>query len=49
MKLDGMPIGAVDWREVDAVGHAGETGSATARPRSGSGAPAGPVSAPISS
>jgi hypothetical protein len=33
MKLEGMPIGAVDWSEVAAVGHAGETGSATARSR----------------
>ena len=33
MKLDGLPIGAVDWRQVPAVGHAGETGSATARSR----------------
>src|ERR1043166_3824227 len=31
MKLDGLTIGAIDWREVEAVGHAGETGSATAR------------------
>ena len=28
MKLDGVPIGAVDWRKIATVGHAGETGSA---------------------
>ena len=33
MKLDDLPIGAVDWRQVPAVGHAGETGSTTARTR----------------
>jgi uncharacterized cupin superfamily protein len=33
MKLDALPIGAVDWRQIPAVGHAGETGSATARTR----------------
>jgi hypothetical protein len=33
MKLDGLPIGAVDWRRVPAVRHAGETGAATARTR----------------
>src|ERR1043166_1401505 len=31
MKLDGLPIGAIDWRGVEAVGHPGETGSAAAR------------------
>ena len=33
MRLEGLPIGAVDWRDVEEVGHAGETGSATARAR----------------
>jgi hypothetical protein len=33
MKLDGPPIGAIDWSEVEGVAHAGETGSATARSR----------------
>lgn len=33
MKLDGLPIGAIDWRKVPVVAHAGETGSATARTR----------------
>ena len=33
MKLNGVPIGAVDWRQVPTVAHAGETGSATARSR----------------
>ena len=33
MKLDGLPIGAIDWRGVEAVGHPGETGSAAARAR----------------
>src|ERR1043166_4001487 len=33
MKLDGLPIGAVDWRQVAPVAHAGETGTATARTR----------------
>jgi hypothetical protein len=31
MKLDGVPIGAVDWRQVPTATHAGETGSAIAR------------------
>jgi hypothetical protein len=33
MKLDGLPIGAVDWRAVEAVTQAGETGSATSHTR----------------
>jgi hypothetical protein len=33
MKLDGVPIGAVDWRQVPTITQAGETGSATARSR----------------
>jgi uncharacterized cupin superfamily protein len=33
MKLQRLPIGAVDWRKVPAVAHKGETGSATARAR----------------
>src|SRR5437899_12140283 len=33
MKLDGLPLGAVDWTQIPAVGHAGETGTATARTR----------------
>lgn len=33
MKLESLPIGAVDWRQMPEVGHAGETGSATARSR----------------
>ena len=33
MKLDGVSIGAVDWRQMPAVAQAGETGSATARSR----------------
>ena len=33
MKLDSVSIGAVDWRQVPAIAHAGETGSATARSR----------------
>jgi hypothetical protein len=33
MKLEGLPIGAVDWRQVPAVSHAGETGGAAPRSR----------------
>jgi hypothetical protein len=33
MKLEGLPIGVVDWGQVPAADHAGETGSATARSR----------------
>ena len=31
MRLENLPIGAVDWHKVAAAGHAGETGTATAR------------------
>jgi hypothetical protein len=31
MKLENLAIGAVDWRRLPAVAHAGETGTATAR------------------
>jgi uncharacterized cupin superfamily protein len=31
MKLEGLPIGVVDWGRVPSADHAGETGSATAR------------------
>jgi hypothetical protein len=31
MKLDGLSIGAVDWRQVPTMTQAGETGSAIAR------------------
>jgi hypothetical protein len=33
MKLEKLPIGAVDWSEVPAAVQAGETGIATARTR----------------
>src|ERR1043166_5869557 len=33
MKLDGLPIGAIDWRGVEAGGPPGETGSPAARAR----------------